>query len=96
MNLNLYDFSGEFCSRRTTPGLQNLKKKLHQLLTTNTSVLLSTAKVKIITPSYVDELLPSLMIEFGKDKVLTLIKFDPPLAGYAAEQIERGYNNRNK
>lgn len=34
------------------------------------------------------------MIEFGKDKVLSLIKFDPPLDGYAAEQIERGYNNR--
>lgn len=94
MILKLYDFSGEFCSRRTTPGLKELKEQIRLHILNNTPITLSSENVKLITPSYIDELLPSLMVELGKEKVLNLIKFSPPLTGYALEQIERGYTNR--
>jgi hypothetical protein len=96
MILKLYDYSGEFCTRRTTTGLQEIKLILRKSITSNTPIILSLEKVKLITPSYIDELLPDLMAEFGKEKVLGLVKFDQALNKYVAEQIERGFKNRIK
>ena len=94
MIIKFFDYSGEFCTRRTTPGLLELKETLRRELGKGTFVILSLEGVKIITPSYIDELLPTLMIELGKEKVLGQIKFEPKLNKYVEGQIERGYRAR--
>ena len=94
MKIKLIDFSGEFCGRRTTPGLSQLRDLIRSRVKQSQPLIIDTVGVKTITPSYIDELLPPLMIELGKENVLNNVSFDPPLQGFALKQIERGYKNR--
>jgi hypothetical protein len=52
--------------------------------------------VKILTPTFIDEIFPELIIKHGLDKIEKLITFTPKLTGFLAHQLERGVKNRAK
>lgn len=90
------DYDGEICNKRTLPGIQKIKEKIKQALDSNQNLTIDRTGVKVLTPSYIDELIPQFNIDYGKDKVSKLIQFSPPLEGFLAEQVERGTNLRLK
>lgn len=92
--IHLIEIGGEFCTERTSTSLNEMKKRLRTNIQRNEKTIIDTKGVKLITPSYVDELIPPLMIEFGAEKTLNLIEFLPPLQGFLSEQVDRGYRAR--
>lgn len=94
MIIKLVDFSGEFCTNRKNEGLIRVIAELKKALQSEEKVIISSNGVKILTPSYIDELIPPLAIEFGVEKVEKMITFSPPLTGFLLEQLNRGVKNR--
>ncbi|PIU01251.1 MAG: hypothetical protein COT74_01745 [Bdellovibrionales bacterium CG10_big_fil_rev_8_21_14_0_10_45_34] len=94
MIIRLVEIAGEFCTRRNMPALAEIKKILVEKLEKQEPVEISTAGVKILTPSFIDELIPDLINQYGEEKVTSLISFNPPLEGFLKEQISRGVKNR--
>lgn len=94
MRIKLVEIGGEFCTSRKAPSIAGLRQQLDSCLENDKSVVIETAGVKILTPSYIDELIPPLMVKHGEAKVLNLIEFTPPLTGFLKEQLTRGLANR--
>ena len=95
MKLRLLDVGGEFCTRRNSPSLPPLIKTLESAIEANTGVEIDRDGVKILTPSFIDELIPPLMVKYGEDVVNKLIKFTPPLDGFLKDQLARGLRARS-
>ncbi len=96
MIIDLKAEAGEFCTVRTHPKLPNLIHKIKEALLKGESVEIQWSHVKILTPSFLDELIPPLMIELGYDLLKQKVTFNPPLTGFLAEQPDRGFSNRKK
>ncbi len=96
MIINLKEHSGEFCTARKNKGLSQVIQILKMALEKNEKITISTTGVKILTPSYIDELIPPLVIIFGSEKIKQLVSFSPPLTGFILEQIDRGIKNRSR
>ena len=94
MKINLIDFGEEFCTKRTSTTIPKLKKLIVECMNNNEVLEINTEKVKLIGPSFVDEILPSLIIQYGADRILKSVKFAPELQGYSKDQIAIGVKNR--
>ncbi len=92
--INLAVEASEFCVRRTDASLPKIKDLVLEALNTNTELEINWINVKVLTPSYIDELIPGFILKFGEEKVNKLIKFNPLLTGFLAEQVIRGVKNR--
>lgn len=92
--IRLYEISGEFCTRRNSPSLPHLRHLIEEEIVSGNQVQIDTSQVKILTPSFIDELIPPLIIKHGKELVDRLVTFSPPLTGYLKEQVERGTKSR--
>jgi len=57
---------------------------------------INTEKIKLIGPSFIDEILPPLILQYGEDKILEIVKFTPDLQGYSKDQILIGVKNRQR
>lgn len=85
---------GEFCTERSHPGLPALRKKLRDALEKGERVEIHRQGVKLLTVSFIDELIPALALEFGLDVFEKAITFSPPLERIYLEQIKRGMRLR--
>lgn len=94
MKINLLDIGGEFCTRRTSPAIPIIISKIEECLKLSQKLLINTVGVKLVGPSFIDEILPALIIKYGSDAVLSTVTFDPPLEGFTKDQIEIGVRNR--
>lgn len=94
MTVKLVDHAGEFCTRRNSPGLPALRKLIESALEANTPIEIDRVGVKILTPSFIDELLPGIVLKFGDETVERLVTFRPPLEGFLKEQVTRGLQAR--
>jgi len=96
VKLHLAEIGGEFCTQRTAPSLPNLRSLIEACIEKQEPVEIETIGVKILTPSFIDELIPPLIVKFGEARIQSLITFNPPLTGFLKEQIERGTRLRKK
>lgn len=96
MIVQLIDFGGEFCTSRKSPAIQKLHELIENCIRKNSPLEISRDGVKVLTPSFIDELLPPLIMKHGEEKVLSLVKFSPPLNGYLEEQVHRCVAARKK
>ena len=95
MIINLAEVVGEFCVLRTDPQIPKLREIITQAILAEEVITIDWTQVKILTPSFLDELLPPLMISLGgKEKVMEKISFVPILTGFLAQQLDRGYQLR--
>lgn len=86
--------ASEFCVRRTDVSLPKIKALVLEALEANTELEINWVNVKVLTPSYIDELIPGFILKFGEEKVKKLVKFNPQLTGFLSEQVIRGVKNR--
>ena len=90
MILELVKVAGEFCTSRKSPALIDLKERTDACLSSDQTLEVDLLGVKVLTPSFIDEWLPDLIIKYGEDKFHRLVVFNPPLEGFLKEQITRG------
>lgn len=90
MKIRLVDFGGEFCTSRKSPALEKLREKIEECIRSKTPLQISREGVKVLTPSFVDELLPPLILKHGESEVSQIVTFEPALDGYLEEQVHRG------
>ncbi|MFN8945133.1 MAG: hypothetical protein ACK5WZ_10995 [Pseudobdellovibrionaceae bacterium] len=96
MKIKLVDFGGEFCTSRKSPAIEKLREVIEKSIQSNTPIEILRDGVKVLTPSFIDELLPPLVIQYGEEQVMGIISFLPPLDGYLKEQLHRGVAARRK
>jgi len=94
MKINFLNLGGAFCTRRNSTAIPTIIAKIEEAIKANESVICDWNGVKILTPSFVDEIIPHLIIKYGEEKINSLVSFDPKLEGFLAEQILRGVNAR--
>lgn len=94
MKIKLADIAGEFCTTRNSPGLPQIISILKDCLDRNENVEIELTGVKLLTPSFIDELIPPLIIKYGKEKIDQSIVFRPALVGFVKDQIDRGVQQR--
>ena len=94
MKIKLIDFGGEFCTKRTSSAIPKIKNLIIECMNKNDVLEIDTEKVKLIGPSFIDEILPPLMIQYGSEVILKSVKFIPDLEGYTKDQIAIGVKNR--
>ena len=74
-------------------GRGNPPAKLDSSLENEESVVIETVGVKVLTPSFLDELIPPLMVKHGKAKVLSLIEFKISVhnlfPGFSLDEVRR-------
>ncbi len=94
MTINFLEIAGEFCTKRDNSGIPIIIEKIETALTKNENIVCNWEGVKILTPSFIDEIMPKLIIKYGREKIDRSLSFSPPLEGFLAHQIERGIINR--
>jgi hypothetical protein len=67
MKIRLVDIGGEFCTRRTDPSLARLRETVEACIANGQAVEIDLTGIKILTPSFIDELIPPLNVKFGSD-----------------------------
>ena len=94
MRIKFIDLGGEFCTRRTSVGIPKILALIEGAILKNENVICDWTEVKILTPSFIDEIIPQIIIKYGKPKYDQLVSFDPILTGFLADQVDRGVKNR--
>lgn len=92
--LDIFLISGDMCIRRTTPGIDLIKKKIEIAIQKNEKIIFDWSKVKVMTVSFVDEIMPELIIKYGNEILEKNIEFNPPLTGFLKDQLDNGVKNR--
>ena len=87
---------GPFCTERTHPKLPWLRSEIEKALQHKQSISFDRTNVKILTPSFIDEMLSELAIKFGIDAIQEFVTFNPSLEAFFLEQIGRGVRLRSK
>ncbi|MCB0341714.1 MAG: hypothetical protein H6626_07615 [Pseudobdellovibrionaceae bacterium] len=90
MKIRLVEIGGEFCTSRRSPALEKLRALTKECLDKGEYLEILTEGVKILTPSFIDEWIPPLIIEYGEETYQKFIRFEPALEGYLKEQVQRG------
>ncbi len=93
--INLAIESSEFCVKRTDPNLPKIIELLDQAVLKQSPIQVEWSQVKILTPSYIDELLPKLIIKHGEANFWKYVQFKPALTGFLHDQIAIGVKNRS-
>ena len=94
MIIKFVEIGGEFCTRRTSDAIPKIKAMIEEALLKNENVVCDWTGVKILTPSFIDEIIPELTIRHGSIKIQKYVSFNPELTGFLSHQIERGVMNR--
>lgn len=88
------DYSGEFCTRRNSKGLVELSHAIESALQNNQKITINRSGVKILSISYVDELLSPLALKYGIDNLWSCLDIQPVLEDFYIRQVELGANRR--
>lgn len=92
----LHKICSEFCTERTSPGLDTLHHEVQSALDAGETIQIDRSGVKILTTSFIDELLSALAVRFTIEKVRNQILFSPELEPMHWEQVERGVRLRSR
>ncbi|MBF0361598.1 MAG: hypothetical protein HQK49_11335 [Oligoflexia bacterium] len=92
--ISIFDYCGPFCTQRDTAGIDKLFEILSITLEKKEKIILSRNNVKMMTVSFIDQLMVPLAITYSKDQIEKLIIFNPPLEEIFLKQIERGIRLR--
>jgi hypothetical protein len=95
MVINFLELGGEFCSRRTSEAIPLIKAQIEKALQNHSDIVCDWTGVKILTPSFIDEIIPPLILIYGADRVQKHVSFKPELTGFLSHQVERGVKNRS-
>jgi hypothetical protein len=85
---------GPFCTERTHPKLAWLRSEIEHCILAKEIICFERNGVKILTPSFIDEMVSELGIKFGIAAIEHYVKFSPPLETIYLQQIERGIRLR--
>ena len=85
---------GPFCTERTHPKLPWLRSEIENAIISKQEICIDRANVKILTPSFIDEMVSETAKKFGIQVVHQYVKFEPPLETVYLRQIERGVRLR--
>jgi hypothetical protein len=96
MIIKFLDLGGEFCTRRTSEAIPRIKALIEKALLNNENIVCDWTGVKILTPSFIDEIIPELIIKYGATKIQKHVSFRPVLTGFLSHQVERGVKNRSE
>ena len=96
LRISLKDRCGEFCTARGHPAIPGLLSELRAAVASGQSVQIDRAGTKLITPSFIDELLVPLALDHGASEIRRLVVFVPTLEPILDEQIERGMRLRRR
>lgn len=90
----LKDLFGEFCTDRHLPEIQMLKRTIENEIKADSPVTLDRSGVKLLSVSFIDELLGDLAVQHSREKIKDLVLFNPPLENIYEEQIDRSVRLR--
>lgn len=86
---------GPFCTERGHPKISWLRSEIEQALLDKQVICFDRTNVKLLTPSFIDEMVSELAIKFGTNVIHQYVTFNPPLEAVYLKQIERGIRLRN-
>ena len=89
LTIDLLKEVGLYCKERTDPNIPRLFAQIKKELEKGGEILFSIKGVRIITPSFIDQLLGDLAKEYGPDFLKQHCKFDPALPIIFKDQFER-------
>ncbi len=92
--LDVFLISGDMCIRRTTPGIDFIKQKIETAIQKNEKIIFDWCKVKVMTVSFIDEIMPELIIKYGPEILEKNIEFNPELTGFLKDQLDNGVKSR--
>lgn len=95
MRISFLELGGEFCTRRTSEAIPKIVERIEKAISENSKVICDWNGVKILTPSFIDEIVPQIIIKYGKAKYDETVSFEPQLTGFLANQVVRGVVNRS-
>lgn len=87
---------GEFCTERSHPKLPWLREKIENAIVSGGTVIFDRANIKILTPSFIDEMIAVVALKYGLDVVEKHVSFVPLLEPLYHQQIERGMRLRKR
>ena len=88
--IRLNDLFGDFCTERAQVQKSMLKSEIKETMAVGKLLSLDRSDVKLMTTSFIDELLSDFAADYGVEKVLESVLFDPPLEEIYLNQIRRG------
>lgn len=92
----LADEVGEFCTARNHPKIPELHQQISACLTRAEPITIDRTGVKILSASFIDDLVPPLILRHSRQVVDQHLHFSPPLEPVYLEQIERGVRLRRR
>ncbi len=90
----LKDLCGDFCTERKHPQMPLLQKWVGDALLSGEEIVFDRHGLKMLSVSFIDELLPPFAVQVGLERVMEVIRFEPPLEQVFHEQIKRGIRLR--
>lgn len=94
--ISLVEFCGEFCTERKNEGILELAKKISTLKANSNEIRILRKDVKIMSASFVDELVKLLLsLQVGRKFIETQLSFNPQLETIYSDQIQRSLASRN-
>jgi hypothetical protein len=93
--VKLVEVCGEFCTERKHPQMAQLRKWVGEAISNGEMIVFDRKGIKMLSVSFIDELLPLFAAQVGLDRLSDFVQFEPPLESVYIEQIERGVRLRN-
>ena len=94
--IDLVKECGEFCTERSHPKLGWIRSQIENAIQTKALIQFNRAGIKILTPSFIDEMISELAVKYGIQAVKQYATFNPPLEAIYEAQIDRGMRMRKK
>lgn len=88
--ISLKSLCGEFCTERTHPKMHDLRKIIIGAIDNNKVIQIEREGVRILSLSFVDALIPPILLERSEDQFHSFIKFTPPLENSYQDRIQKG------
>ena len=89
-SVSLIQLGGEFCTQRDNPGIVLLKAEIERALLAKNAIAIDRTGVRIVSVSFIDELLADLAVKYSVDQIEAYVQFRPPLEPFLKDQIARG------
>ncbi len=87
--VKLLEICGLFCTKRDAPSIVKLTDIIQVCLDKNEKLSINREGVKILSVSYVDELISPFLQKISFDVFFNQISFEPPLEEFYNIQLKR-------
>ncbi|MBL6988222.1 MAG: hypothetical protein ISR65_00500 [Bacteriovoracaceae bacterium] len=87
--IDLISISGEFATRRDCKSLPELTKQIVSVLEHDDTIVIQREKIKILSLSFVDELLRPLIKKYSFSTISSKVHFQPELEEVYLEHLRK-------